>query len=280
MYGESVGAVLDGLQAWAVRSVLGGTIALGAIIATAAPGVAAETVRVGIMSGEAEEVWAVVAEEAKARGLLVEAVTFSDYAGPNVALEKGELDANAFQHQPFLDAEIAAHGYRIVPVAFTALWPIGLYSRRYDAVADLPDGATIGIPADPANTGRALRLLERQGLLTLAEGKGLLATPADILANPKRLQISQIDAGLAGAALDSLDAAIVNTDWALRAGLDPATDRIAQEALEENPYRNLIAVKAGREAEHWVATLVAAYHNDTVKDALARAYKGTGIPAW
>ena len=253
--------------------------ALALVFIGASPG-AAETIRVGIMSGEAEEVWRVVAAEAEARGLVVEPVPFYDYTQPNAALDKGEIEANAFQHKPFLDSEIAAYGYRIVPVAVTAVWPIGLYSRRHDTVAKLPDGAVIGTPDDPANTGRALRLLEREGLIELRAGTGLLATLADVAANPKNLEIRQLDASRVGASLDTFDAAIVNTDWALKSGLDPATDRIAQEPPDDNPYANLIAVQEGRENEPWVKTLGAAYHNDAVKEALARAYKGTAVPAW
>ena len=263
---------------WSCLGTVLAAIAFAALFG--APSVAAEAIRVGIMSGEAEEVWRVVAEEAQARGLTVEPVPFSDYSEPNAALDKDEVDANAFQHQPFLESEIAAHGYRIVPVAVTAVWPIGLYSRRHDAVADVPDGAEIGIPADPANTGRALRLLAREGLVELRPGTSLLAMPADIVANPKNLRIRQLEASLVGASLDTLDAAIVNTDWALKSGLDPGTDRIALEPLKDNPYANLIAVKQGQENEPWVATLIAAYRTDAVKEALATAYQGTAVPAW
>lgn len=239
-----------------------------------------QTVRVGIIAGEDEDVWRVVSEEAAKRGLIVKTVVFSDYTQPNEALSHGEIDANAFQHKPYLDNQIKTQGYKIVPVGYTAVWPIGLYSRKVKSIASLPDGAVIGIPNDPSNEGRALRVLEGAGLIKLKPGTGILATVADIEANPKNLQIKELDAGIVGRSIDDLDAAVVNTDWAFKSGLDPQTDRIAQEPLADNPYRNFIAVREGDETKPWVAILVASYQNDAVKTALEQAYKGTGIPAW
>ncbi|MDQ0468757.1 MetQ/NlpA family ABC transporter substrate-binding protein [Labrys wisconsinensis] len=237
------------------------------------------TVRVGIMSAEDEDVWAVVSEEARKRGLTVKLTVFNDYTQPNEALENGELDANAFQHKPYLDNQIKTRGYHIVPVGYTAVWPIGLYSRKVHKVADLPNGAVIGVPNDPSNEGRALRLLEHEGLIKLKPESGILATTLDIVDNPRNLAIKELDAGIVGRSIDDLDAAVVNTDWALKSNLTQA-DRIATEPVADNPYRNFIAVKAGHETDPWVKTLVASYENDTVREALARIYKGTALPAW
>jgi D-methionine transport system substrate-binding protein len=209
------------------------------------------TIRVGIMSAEDEDIWAVVAKEAEKRGLTIKLTVFNDYTQPNEALENGELDANAFQHKPYLDNQIKTRGYHIVPVGFTAVWPIGLYSRKVHAVADLPEGAVIGVPNDPSNEGRALRLLEREGVIKLKPEAGILATAQDITENPKKLQIKELDAGIVGRSIDDLSAAVVNTDWALKSHLTQA-DRIATEPVENNPYRNFIAVKAGHENDPWV----------------------------
>lgn len=241
---------------------------------------AAETVRVGIMSGEDEEVWKVVAAEAEKNGLTVERVVFSDYVQPNEALANGEIQANAFQHQPYLDAQVQQHGYKIVPVGYTLVQPIGLYSRKHASVADLPDGAAIGIPNDPSNAGRALNLLQDNGLLKLREGAGILATAIDVEENPKNIQIRELDAGIVGRSIDDLDAGVVNTDWALKSGIDPDKERIAQEPLDGNPYRNFIAVNEADKDAPWVRTLVAAYQTDAVREALATWYKGTTLPAW
>lgn len=250
-------------------------------LSAAGPSLAGATrLKVGIIGGEDEAVWAVAKAEAAKRGLDLELVVFNDYTQPNEALQQGEIDANAFQHQPYLTAQIAAHSYTITPVGVTAVWPIGLYSRKYDAVADLPEGALIGIPNDPSNGGRALNVLAAEGLITLKEGAGILATVADIAENPKKLEIRELDAGVVGRAIDDLDAAVVNTDWALKSGLNPETDRIAQEAVKDNPYNNFIAVRTDRKDEPWVKDLVASYQNDSVKAAFDTVYKGTGISAW
>jgi D-methionine transport system substrate-binding protein len=241
---------------------------------------AAETIKVGIMGGEDEDIWKVVAAEAAKSGVIVTTVVFNDYTQPNEALERGDVDANAFQHKPYLDNQIKTRGYHIVPVGYTAVWPIGLYSHKIHSVADLPKGAIIGVPNDPSNEGRALVLLQHEGVIKLRDGAGILATTTDIVDNPKGVQIKELDAGVVGRSIDDLDAAVVNTDWALKSGLKPDKDRIAQEPLADNPYRNFIAVKAGHENDPWVKPLVAAYQNDDVKQALAKVYHGTGLPAW
>jgi D-methionine transport system substrate-binding protein len=245
----------------------------------AAPAVA-ETVRIGIIGGEDEDLWKVVAAQAAKNGLTIKTVVFNDYTQPNEALERGDVEANAFQHKPYLDNQIRTRGYHIAPVGFTAVWPIGLYSRKVSSVAALPKGSIIGIPNDPSNEGRALILLQRVGLIKLRADAGILATTVDIVDNPKKLEIKELDAGVVGRAIDDLSAAVVNTDWALKSGLKAAEDRIAQEPLADNPYRNFIAVRAGHENDPWVKTLVAAYQNDVVKDALMKIYRGTGLPAW
>ncbi len=134
-----------------------------------------QTIRVGIMSAEDEDIWAVVAKEAAKQGLTLKLTVFNDYTQPNEALENGELDANAFQHKPYLDNQIKTRGYHIVPVGYTAVWPIGLYSHKHKSVADLPEGAVIGVPNDPSNEGRALKLLEAQGAIKLKPDAGILA---------------------------------------------------------------------------------------------------------
>jgi len=249
-------------------------------LTAAAPSFAADkTIKVGIMSGEDEDVWRVVTTEAAKKGLKIETVVFNDYTQPNEALERGEVDANAFQHQPYLDNQIKQHGYHIVRVGYTGVWPIGLYTKKYKTVADLPKGAVIGVPNDPSNEGRALRVLQNEGVIKLKDGTGILATTADIVENPKNVEIKELDAGIVGRSIDDLDAAVVNTDWALKSGLSPK-DRIAQEPIDGNPYRNFIAVKQGSENESWVKTLVASYQNDTVKAEFDKVYKGTGLSAY
>ncbi|MGO4439788.1 MetQ/NlpA family lipoprotein [Rhizobium sp. RAF56] len=257
-------------------------VSAAALVTLAAPSASFaedKTIKVGIMSGEDEDVWRVVTAEAAKGGLKIETVAFNDYTQPNEALERGEIDANAFQHQPYLDNQIKTHGYHIVRVGFTGVWPIGLYTKKYKSVAEIPQGAVVGLPNDPSNEGRALRVLQNEGLIKLKEGTGILATISDITENPKKLEIKELDAGIVGRSIDDLDAAVVNTDWALKSGLSP-NDRIAQEPIADNPYRNFIAVKEDNKDASWVKTLVSSYQNDAVKAEFDKVYKGTGLSAY
>ena len=236
-------------------------------------------IKVGIMSGEDEDVWREVAKQAAAKGLTVKTVVFNDYNQPNEALQNGEVDANAFQHQPFLNNQIKVNHYDIVRVGDTAVWPIGLYSKKVKSAADLKEGAVIGVPNDPSNEARGLVLLEQQGVIKLRAGAGIAATTADITDNPRHVEIKELDSGIIGRSVPELDAAVVNTDWALKSGLTTA-DRIAQEPVKDNPYNNFIAVKKESVDAPWVKTLVASYQNDAVKKVFDQVYKGTGLTAW
>lgn len=260
----------------AVALTVGALLPLSIAPATAAN----KKLRVGIIGDEDVDIWKLVAAEAAKHGLDIETVAFSDYAIPNEALENKDLDVNAFQHKPYLDNQIKSRGYHITPVGLTAVWPIGLYSKKHKSVADLPKGAKIGVPNDPSNEGRALQVLQAQGVIKLKPGTGILATISDIAENPKAVVISELDAGIIGRAVDDLDAAVVNTNWAFKAGLDLDKERIAQESIKDNPYANFIAVRTADANADWVKTLVAAYQRDEIKQALARAYKGTAVPAW
>ena len=254
-------------------------LALAAVLAFA-PVARAEdtTLKVGIMGGEDETVWAAVADQAKPLGLTIQTVIFNEYTQPNEALSRGEIDANAFQHLPYLEAQIKAYGYEVTPVIDTAIFPIGLYSKKYKDLAALPDGALVGVPNDPSNGGRALKVLEQLGLIKLNPDAGILATVIDVTENPKKLDLRELDAGVVGRAIDDLDAAVVNTDWAAKAGL--LDHRIAQESRENNPYTNFIAVRTADKDAAWVAKLQQAFQTDAVKEAYATAYKGAAVTAW
>lgn len=237
------------------------------------------TIRVGIMSGEDEDVWNAVALEAKKYGLEVKEVTFNDYTQPNEALNEGDLEANSFQTLPYLENQVKMQGYKIVPVGYTAVWPIGLYSKKYKDVKSLPENSTIGVPNDPSNEARALLLLQSAGVITLREGAGISATVADITSYSKKISIKELDSGVIGRAVDDLDAAVVNSDWASKSGLGPK-ERIATEPLENNPYRCFIAVREADKDKPWVKSLVASYQTKSVDEALAKAWKGAAIKAY
>ncbi|CAN7668319.1 MetQ/NlpA family lipoprotein [Paraburkholderia sp. SIMBA_054] len=250
------------------------------IVSAQAALAADQTVRVGIMSGEDEDVWRAVAANAAKHGIKVKITTFSDYTQPNEALAQHDLDANSFQHKPYLDAQIAARHYDIVPVGFTYVQPIGLYSRKVKSVEALPQNATIGVPNDPSNEGRALLLLQANGLIKLRPDVGLLPTARDIADNPKHIQIKELDAGIVGRAITDVDAAVVNTDWAIKAGIQIPQERIAQEKVPGNPYRNFIAVNAKDAKAAWVKTLVDSYQQVNVASSILTVYHGATLPAW
>ncbi|MFP6562540.1 MetQ/NlpA family lipoprotein [Paraburkholderia sp. B3] len=264
---------------WLASLVASGVLAAGAGGAHVALA-ADQTVRVGIMSGEDEDVWRVVAANAAKHGLAVKVTTFNDYTQSNEALSERDLDANSFQHKPYLDAQIKAHNYAIVPMGYTYVQPIGLYSVKVKSVADLPQGAVIGVPNDPSNEGRALLLLQAQGLITLRGDLGLLPTARDIEKNPKDIKIKELDAGIVGRAIRDLDAAVINTDWAIKSGIRIPDQRIAQEAVGGNPYRNFIAVNAKDENAPWVRALVESYQQPNVAHEILAVYHGATLPAW
>lgn len=222
-----------------------GALALAAALTLSNAAFAEDKVlKVGIMGGGDETVRATVALQAKTHGLTLHRVVFNDCTQPNEALQQGAIDANAFQHKPYLDAQIAAHGDIITPVGNTAIWPIGLYFKTYHKVADLPDGAIIGVPNDPSITGRAINLRQQQGLIKLKDGAGILATALDITVNPHDFDIKELEAGVVGRAIYDLDATILNTDWALKAGLSAdTTDRLA--LVDEAQRLVCIAVAQG-----------------------------------
>ncbi|SEP72866.1 D-methionine transport system substrate-binding protein [Faunimonas pinastri] len=259
--------------------ILGLVAGTALALASFVPAYAAEKLKLGVMGGEEEEIAEVAKQVAARNGLDLQLVTFSDYTIPNEALEHGDLDANAFQHKPYLDAQIQAHGYHIVPIGYTIVEPIGLYSSRHKSFDDIPQGAQIGIPNDPSNGGRALILLAEHGLIKLKDGTGLTPSVLDISENPKKVQIREVDAAQISRYLPDLDGAVINTTYALGAGLDPTKTLIAEKRVG-NPYGNLIAVRESDRDKPVFKTLVAAYQSREVADFLKTRFKGAILPAW
>jgi D-methionine transport system substrate-binding protein len=233
-----------------------------------APALAAQKIKVGISGGDAEVIWAKVKEIAAKDGLDVTVVVFNDYLLPNAALDAGDLDANAFQHKPFLENQIKTRGYKITPVGDTIVAPIGLYSRKVKSLDAIKQGAAIGIPNDPSNGGRALLLLQAEKLIQIRDGVGLLPTVLDVTDNPRKLQFREIDAAQLPRSLDDIDAAVINTNYAVPAGLTPGKDSIAIESATNNPYANFIAVRERDKNAPWVSKLVSAYQNDAIRQLI------------
>jgi D-methionine transport system substrate-binding protein len=251
-----------------------------AFLASAHQGAAAgQSITIGVTPGTHEKVMEVVQAQAAQKGLEIEIVTFNDYVVPNRALALGDLDANSFQHKPYLDAQIAQHGYDLATVAKNFIEPMGVYAENHESLEALPRGATVGIPNDPSNGGRALLLLQREGLITLREDAGLTAGVADIAENPKELAFVELDAAQLPRALPDVDAAAINTNYALEAGLDPRHDAIAVEDAD-SPYANLIVVRSQDQDANWVDTLVSTYQTPEVRDFIRSEFDGAIVPAF
>jgi D-methionine transport system substrate-binding protein len=239
----------------------------------------AETVKLGVENGPHAEIAEQVKKLLASRGIELKVVELADYAQQNPALEAGDLDANSFQHGPYLEAQVKDRGYEIVSVAKTVVFPIGLYARKVKSVAEIPSGAKIAIPNDPSNGGRGLLLLQAQGLLKLRPGTGITPTPDDIVENPKKLQIVEADAAQLAHFLPDVTAAIINTNYAIQGKLDPLKDAIARESAN-SPYVNLLVVRKADEAKPWVAKLIAAYHSDVVRQFIVAKYPGVVVPGF
>lgn len=254
-------------------------------IAFAPNGAAAQEknkIKVGISVGNAESTFEVVKKVAAREGLEIQTVVFSDYLQPNAALAAGDLDANAFQHVPYLESQIKARGYKIVPVGLTITAPLGIYSKKYKSVDQLPNGATIGIQNDPSNGNRALLLLQRAGLIKLKPGvgeNGVNATPLDVVDNPRKLKLVELDAAQLPRSLDDLAAASINNDYAFKAGLSLQKDTIAVED-PRGRYANIIAVRAEDKDKPWAKKLVHAYQSDEVRKFIEAEFKGSLVPAF
>jgi len=252
------------------------TAAVAALISGAA---LAKDIKIGVTPGEHAQIMEKVKDVAAAKGLNLEVIEFSDYVVPNQALADGDLDANSFQHQPYLDNQIADRGYDLVSVGKTITTPMGVYSNRVKSPDELADGATVAIPNDPTNGGRALLVLQKEGVIKVNPEAGLKVGPADVTENPKNLQFVELDAAQLPRSLDDVDAAVINTNYALEAGLRPTVDAIAIEGAE-SPYANLIVVRSEDKDADWVKTLVEAYHDDSIKAFINDEFQGAVIPAW
>ncbi|KAF1042618.1 MetQ/NlpA family ABC transporter substrate-binding protein [Xylophilus sp.] len=260
-----------------------GAIAAAAALAGALPARAAQKIRVGIRGGIGEELWAEVAQIAKGRGLDLQLVVLGGQVSPNEALNNGDLEANAFQHVPFLRDQIQQRGYKIVSVGNTLIAPIAFYSKTYKSLEALPAGARVGIPNDPSNQTRALVILRDHGLIALRDGFDpytQTAGLADVKANPRRLQLVASASAVLARAVQDLDAAAVINTFAYQAGLLATRDGIAIEKKENNPYVNIIAVRERDKDAPWVRPLVESFQNERIRRFIETKYEGTLIPAF
>ena len=217
---------------------------------------------------------------AAAAGLNIEVVEFTDYVQPNLALDDGTIDANYFQHVPYLTDFNKEHGTDLVSVGPVHIEPLGIYSKKIKSLSEITDGAVVIIPNDATNAGRALNLLAANGLITLKEGVGYAATVDDITANPKNLKITELEAAQLVRSLEDATIAVINGNYALEGGLTPSKDALALESAENNPYANVLVVKKGHENDEGVQILYKLLTSPEVKKFIEEKYNGSVIPAF
>ena len=237
-------------------------------------------IKVGVISGAEEQVAEVAKKVAKQQyGLDVELVSFSDYITPNAALADGSLDVNAFQHKPYLDQQIADRGYKLAVVGNSFVYPIAGYSKKIKNVSELADGASVALPNAPTNLGRSLLLLQAQGLIKLKDGSGLNATLLDVVDNPKKLKLVELEAPQLPRSLDDVDLAIINTTYASQIGLTPPKDGLFVED-KASPYVNLIVAREDNKDAENVQKFVKAFQTEEVYQAANEVFKGGVVKGW
>ncbi len=232
--------------------------------------------RVGVTAGPHAVIMEFVKQLAIKQGLNIKVIEFNDFILPNAALDHGDINLNSYQHKLFLDDQIKSRDYHLTAIAPSVLMPLGIYAFSLKSLNELKNGATVLIPNDPTNGGRALLLLQKQGLITLKDNP--LPTLLDITANPKQLVIKELDAPSLPRAMVDADLAVINTDWIFVAGLDP-TKALAIEA-KDSPYVNVLVVRSGSENDETVKKFTALYRSEPVRTFIETEFKGAVIPAF
>lgn len=268
--------------------VLAGVLAIGLIGCggTGSNGSGADSkddkvIKIGVTPKPHKEIIDAAVPLLEKEGYKVEITEFNDYVQPNTAVEEGSLDVNFFQHTPYLNEQVQSRGLHLKSVAAIHLEPMGLYSKKITSLGELKDGSTIAVPNDPSNEARALKLLAANGLIKIKDGE--LVTPADITENPKNLQFSELEAAAVPRAVDDVDAAVINGNYAIEAGFDPTTNAIVKEDKDSEaakPYANIVVVKEGNENLEKIQALIKALTSDEVRDFINKEYNGAVIPVF
>lgn len=282
--------------------LLGGAAVLGSFALTACGGISASSSSSAATSGAAAsgsasdgtvitvgaspsphaEILKAVEDEIKSAGYELKVVEYNDYVQPNVALSEGDLDANYFQHKPYLDNYNQENGTDLVSAAAIHFEPMGIYAGKSSDIKNVPDGAKIAVPSDATNEARALLLLQDQGVLKLKDGAGLEATKNDIAENPHNVEFVEVEAASVPRTLQDADFGVINGNYALSAGLD-TTATLASEGADSEAaktYANIVAVRKGEDATEKTKALVAALTSDTAKKFIENQYKGSVIPVF
>ena len=224
-----------------------------------------------------EQVKPILAEQ----GIDLVITEYGDYIVPNTAVDEGDEDANYFQHTPYLEQFNAENGTDLVSAGKIHYEPMGIYAGKTASLEELPDGATIAVPNDATNEARALQLLAAQGLIEIDPEAGLNATPNDITSNPKNLEFTELDAAMIPNTIEEFDLNVINSNYALQAGLNPAEDALASEDASSDAaqtYANIVAVKAGHENDPAIVALVDALHSEDIQEFINTTYAGSVLP--
>lgn len=254
---------------------------LSALLLTACnPSRDPQQIIVGTIAGPETELMQVASDVAKKRyDLNIKIIPFSDYIMPNRALSEGSIDANVYQHFPYLTSATKIQNYQFSVIGKTFIYPMGIYSKTVKTIKDLKNKAVIAIPNDPSNEARALLLLQKAGLITLKNSNDINATIISIVKNPKQLQFKELDAAQLPRVLDDIDAAVINTNYALPAGLKPKRDAIFLEN-KDSLYANIIVVRQTEKNNPRLMNLVKALNSPAVLERANVLFKGQAIPAW
>ena len=226
-----------------IATILIGAVALTSVFAASKKKAKATEIKLGVVGSIYEDIWAPAQKALKAEGINLKFVQFSDYVTPNNALSNGEIDLNAFQHRIYLDNDAGSHNYDVKLIGNTFIIPLNLYSNKVKSVSELKNGAVIAIPNDVTNGGRAIKVLQAAGLITLKKDAGFNPTVADIVSNPKNIVIKELAANTIPSALADVDAAIVNGNYALDFGIKTESAIFKDTSVDEKQYWNLIAAR-------------------------------------
>lgn len=237
------------------------------------------SLKVGVTAGPHEQIMEKVQEVAKEKELDIEITVFTDYVIPNIALDEGDIDANSFQHGPYLEDFKEENDLDITEAAKTVNFPMGIYSTAIDDVSEIQEGDKLGLPNDPTNAAHALFIFEEAELLTLEEDAGHTASVKDIADNPLNLEFIELEAAQIPMHLDEVVAAAINTNYAIENDYTPVEDAIYLESLE-SPWVDLIAVRTEDANDPAIEKLVESYHSDEVKKFIEEEFPGSLIPTW
>lgn len=250
-----------------------------AAAATFSGAVAAEELSVAATPVPHAEILEFVKPQLAERGVELDVKVFTDYIQPNIQVDQKRMDANFFQHQPYLDEFNEGRGTNLVTVTGVHVEPFGAYSSKIDSLDELEEGAVVAIPNDPTNGGRALLLLQKAGVITLKDESKITATPRDIADNPKDLDFKELEAATLPRILNQVDLALINTNYALEAGLNPSEDALVIEG-SESPYVNILVARPDNKDSEAMQKLAEALKSDAVRDFIMEKYEGAVVPAF